>query len=121
MARRNKRRSAAARRASQAPARSAQPQAPTQPGAGRPQQPAAGGTRQQRVEMSLGSQQANRPVRQGRARTARGTVVIPDADPAIPLSQVPHFTSDLVRLVIVAAAMVVLLFIGAQAIPLFVK
>ncbi|MBO0688503.1 MAG: hypothetical protein J2P40_02845, partial [Candidatus Dormibacteraeota bacterium] len=85
------------------------------------QQPAAGGTRQQRVEMSLGSQAGARPPRQGRARTARGTVVIPDTDPAIPLEQVPHFTSDLLRLLIVAAAMIVLLFIGAQAIPLFVK
>ena len=71
--------------------------------------------------MSLGTQQANRPVRQGRARTARGTVVIPDTDPAIPLDQVPHFTSDLVRLLIVAAAMIALLFIGAQAIPLLVR
>jgi hypothetical protein len=74
--------------------------------------------------MTLGSrqaQQAGRPVRQGRARTARGTVVIPDADPAIPLNQVPYFTSDLVRLLIMAAAMVVLLFVGAQFIPLLVK
>jgi hypothetical protein len=117
MARKNKRR-AAARRAAQAPSRPG-PQATPPPGTtpGRaPQTP----SQQQRVEMSLGTQ-AGRPVRQGRARTARGTVVIPDTDPAIPLDQVPHFTSDLVRLLIVAAAMVALLIIGAQFIPFLVK
>ena len=67
------------------------------------------------VELSLAPKAA------GRARGGRAAVLVQDADPGIPLEQVPYFTSDLKRLGIVAAAMLVLMVVGAQFIPLFVK
>ena len=48
-------------------------------------------------------------------------MILEDADPAIPLDRVPYFTSDLKRLGLVAAAMVVLMIAGAQVIPLVVR
>jgi hypothetical protein len=42
-----------------------------------------------------------------------GRVVLDSVDPAIPLDRVPYFLPDLIRLGIVAAAMVVLLVVGA--------
>jgi hypothetical protein len=48
-------------------------------------------------------------------------MIIQSADPAIPLDRVPYFTSDLVRLAVVAGAMVILLTAGAFAIPQLVK
>ncbi len=48
------------------------------------------------------------PVRRG------GRVVLESTDPAIPLDRVPYFLTDLARLGIVAAVMVVLMFVSAQ-------
>jgi hypothetical protein len=71
------------------------------------------------VEMSLApGTAARRPV----ARTRGGRVVLETADPAIPLDRVPYFLTDLARLGIVAAIMVVLLFLAAWlVIPLFLR
>ncbi len=66
------------------------------------------------VEMSLGGN--NRMV-----KSARGRMVVQSADPAIPLDRVPYFTSDLIRLAVVSAAMVVLLAAGSLAIPQLIK
>ena len=66
------------------------------------------------VEMSLGSR--NQIVK-GRG----GRFSVESADPSIPLDRVPYFTKDLVRLLVVGAAMVVLLGIGSVTVPLFVK
>ena len=65
------------------------------------------------VEMSLA------PRASGAGRRQRGLVL--DADPAIPLDRVPYFTSDLTKLGIVAALMLVLLVIGSQLIPTLIK
>jgi hypothetical protein len=82
----------------------------------RPQSPQVGAQAAVKaVELSLAPKQA------GRARTGRNVVLVQDADPGIPLEQVPYFTSDLTRLGVVALAMVVLMVIGAQFIPLLVK
>ena len=64
------------------------------------------------VEMSLAPGPAPR----------RGSrIVLDSGDPAIPLDRVPYFLTDLARLGIVAAAMVVLLVLGALfVIPRFV-
>jgi hypothetical protein len=65
--------------------------------------------------MSLAPRSANR-------RSVKGQrLILEDADPAIPLDRVPYFTSDLKRLGLVAAVMVVLMVGGAQLIPLLVK
>jgi len=65
--------------------------------------------------MSLAPRQATR-------RSTKGQrLILEDADPAIPLDRVPYFTSDLKRLGLVAAAMVVLMIAGAQVIPLVVR
>jgi hypothetical protein len=66
------------------------------------------------VEMSLGSR--NQIVK-GRG----GRYTVESADPSIPLDRVPYFTKDLVRLLVVGAAMVVLLGIGSVTVPLLVK
>jgi len=66
------------------------------------------------VEMSLGSR--NQIVK-GRG----GRFSVESADPSIPLDRVPYFTKDLVRLLVVGAAMVVLLVIGSVTVPLIVK
>ncbi|TMG26710.1 MAG: hypothetical protein E6H97_07920 [Chloroflexi bacterium] len=66
------------------------------------------------VEMSLGS--SNR-ILKGRG----GRMVVESVDPSIPLDRVPYFTNDLVRLAVVAAAMVVLLGAGALTVPLLIK
>ena len=66
------------------------------------------------VEMSLGSQ--NKVV-----KGPRGRMIVQSADPAIPLDRVPYFTSDLIRLGVVAAAMVVLLAAGALTIQQLIK
>ena len=66
------------------------------------------------VEMSLGSR--NQIVK-GRG----GRFSVESSDPSIPLDRVPYFTKDLVRLLVVGAAMVVLLGIGSVTIPLIVK
>ena len=62
------------------------------------------------VEMSLGSR--NQIVK-GRG----GRFVVESADPSIPLDRVPYFTKDLVRLLVVGAAMLVLLGLGSFTIP----
>ena len=60
--------------------------------------------------------------RQAARRSTKGQrLILEDADPAIPLDRVPYFTSDLKRLGVVAAGMVVLMVAGAQLIPLVVK
>lgn len=85
--------------------------------AARPQQQARVGGDQamvRSVEMSLGS--TNRIVK-GRG----GRFTVESADPSIPLDRVPYFTKDLVRLLVVGAAMVVLLGIGSVTVPLLVK
>jgi hypothetical protein len=66
------------------------------------------------VEMSLGA--GNRMV-----KGARGRMVVQSTDPSIPLDRVPYFTNDLIRLGVVAAAMVVLLAAGAITIPQLIK
>jgi len=56
------------------------------------------------------------------APARRGSRIILDsADPAIPLDRVPYFLSDLARLGVVAAGMVVLLVVGALlVVPRFI-
>ncbi len=66
------------------------------------------------VELSLGAR--NQVV-----RGPRGRMVIQSGDPAIPLDRVPYFTRDLVRLLVVGAAMVVLLAVGSFVVPQLVK
>ena len=66
------------------------------------------------VEMSLGAR--NQVV-----RGPRGRMVVQSGDPSIPLDRVPYFTRDLVRLLVVGAAMVVLLAVGSFVVPQFVK
>lgn len=48
-----------------------------------------------------------------RSRPTRG-IQIGDDNPAIPLDKVPYFASDLIRLAITAAIMIILLVIGAK-------
>ena len=65
--------------------------------------------------MSLSPRAASR-------RSTKGQrLVLEDTDPAIPLDRVPYFTSDLKRLGLVAASMIVLMIVGAQLIPLVVR
>jgi len=66
------------------------------------------------VEMSLGAQ--NRVL-----KGPRGRMIVQSTDPSIPLDRVPYFTNDLIRLLVVAAAMVVLLVVGAFAVPQLIK
>jgi len=66
------------------------------------------------VEMSLG---ARNQIVKGRG----GRYVVESGDPSIPLDRVPYFTRDLVRLLVVGAAMVVLLGVGSVTVPLIVK
>jgi hypothetical protein len=66
------------------------------------------------VEMSLGGRNE---IRKGRG----GRFIVESADPSIPLDRVPYFTKDLVRLVVVGAAMIVLLGVGSLTVPLIVK
>ncbi len=66
------------------------------------------------VELSLGG--SNRLL-----KGPRGRMIIQSTDPSIPLDRVPYFTTDLVRLAIVGAAMVVLLAAGAFAVPVLIK
>ena len=66
------------------------------------------------VELSLGAQ--NQIV-----KGPRGRMTVQSTDPSIPLDRVPYFTRDLVRLLVVGAAMVVLLGVGSLTVPLIVK
>jgi hypothetical protein len=66
------------------------------------------------VELSLGAR--NQVV-----RGPRGRMVVQSGDPSIPLDRVPYFTKDLVRLLVVGAAMVVLLTVGSFVVPQLVK
>jgi hypothetical protein len=66
------------------------------------------------VELSLGAR--NQVVRGPRGRT-----VVQSGDPSIPLDRVPYFTKDLVRLLVVGAAMVVLLAVGSFVVPQIIK
>jgi hypothetical protein len=66
------------------------------------------------VEMSLG---ARNQIIKGRG----GRFTVESSDPSIPLDRVPYFTKDLVRLLVVGAAMVVLLGAGSFMVPLIVK
>src|SRR5690242_2871307 len=66
------------------------------------------------VEMSLG---ARNQIVKGRG----GRFVVESADPSIPLDRVPYFTKDLVRLLVVGAAMLVLLAVGSLTVPQLVK
>ena len=66
------------------------------------------------VELSLGAR--NQVVRGSRGRT-----VVQSGDPSIPLDRVPYFTKDLVRLLVVGAAMVVLLAVGSFVVPQVIK
>ncbi len=66
------------------------------------------------VELSLGSR--NQLIK-GRG----GRVTVESKDPSIPLDRVPYFTKDLVRLLVVGAAMIVLLGLGSLTVPLLVK
>jgi hypothetical protein len=66
------------------------------------------------VEMSLGAR--NQYVKQ-----RGGRFIVQSTDPSIPLDRVPYFTKDLVRLVVVGAAMLVLLGVGSLTVPLIVK
>src|SRR5712691_1296146 len=66
------------------------------------------------VEMSLGAR--NQMVKQ-----RGGRFIVQSTDPSIPLDRVPYFTKDLVRLLVVGAAMLVLLGVGSVTIPLIVR
>ena len=66
------------------------------------------------VEMSLGA--TNRMV-----KARGGRMIVESVDPSIPLDRVPYFRADLIRLGVVAAAMVVLLGAGALTIPNLIK
>jgi hypothetical protein len=95
----------------QTPAKTRRPATTAAPGTATVARPAAesravGGDQAivRSVEMSLSPGQ---PARRG------SRVVLDSADPAIPLDRVPYFLTDLARLGIVAAAMVVLLVVGA--------
>ena len=66
------------------------------------------------VEMSLGARNQFTKLRGGR-------FIIESADPSIPLDRVPYFTKDLVRIGVVAVAMLVLLGVGSIVIPTIVK
>ncbi len=81
-----------------------------------PQQARVGGDQAlvRAVEMSLGSR--NQIVK-GRG----GRYIVDSGDPSIPLDRVPYFTKDLVRLLVVGAAMIVLLAVGSLTVPLIVK
>lgn len=58
--------------------------------------------------------------RAARTKPARG-IQIGDQNPAIPLDKVPYFASDLIRLAITAAVMIILLIIGAKlVVPHFI-
>lgn len=58
--------------------------------------------------------------RTARTRPSRG-IQIGDQNPAIPLDKVPYFASDLIRLAITAAIMIILLIIGAKlVVPHFI-
>jgi hypothetical protein len=82
----------------------------------RPQQARVGGDQAlvRSVEMTLGT--TNRIVK-GRG----GRYTVESSDPSIPLDRVPYFTKDLVRLLVVGAAMIVLLGLGSVTVPLLVK
>src|SRR5438876_11275794 len=62
------------------------------------------------VEMSLG---ARNQIVKGRG----GRYLVESADPSIPLDRVPYFTKDLIRLLVVALAMIVVLGVGSLPIP----
>src|SRR5438876_11971398 len=66
------------------------------------------------VEMSLGAR--NQMVKQ-----RGGRFIVQSTDPSIPLDRVPYFTKDLVRLLVVGAAMLVLLGVGSVTVPLIVR
>ncbi|HET9781167.1 MAG TPA: hypothetical protein VFR33_05255 [Candidatus Dormibacteraeota bacterium] len=66
------------------------------------------------VELSLGNQ--NQIV-----KSRGGRFTVQSTDPSIPLDRVPYFTKDLVRLLVVGAAMIVLLVVGSITVPLIVK
>src|SRR5260370_41436709 len=66
------------------------------------------------VELSLGSR--NQLIK-GRG----GRFTVESKDPSSPLDRVPYFTKDLVRLLVVGAAMIVLLGVGSLTLPLVVK
>ncbi|MFZ0217932.1 MAG: hypothetical protein WAM30_18525 [Candidatus Dormiibacterota bacterium] len=62
------------------------------------------------------------PARRARGRQQAGRVLVPDENPAIPLSQVPFFTADLLRLAVTAIVMIALLIVGAKlVIPLAMR
>jgi hypothetical protein len=66
------------------------------------------------VELSLGA-------RNQIVRGPRGRMIVQSGDPSIPLDRVPYFTKDLVRLLVVGAAMVVLLGVGSFVVPQLVR
>ena len=66
------------------------------------------------VEMSLG---ARNQIVKGRG----GRFIVESTDPSIPLDRVPYFTKDLVRLAVVASAMLVLLVAGSFAVNQLIK
>ena len=107
MARKSKRKSAKARPRGPAPA-------PAPPAAPRAPRSSPGGEQAlvRSVEMSL-------PARPQSRRGSR--MVLESADPAIPLDRVPYFMSDLARIGIVGALMIVLLFAGSRLIPLVIR
>ena len=66
------------------------------------------------VEMSLGATNRITKARGGR-------MIVESVDPSIPLDRVPYFRADLIRLGVVAAAMVVLLGAGAVTVQQLIK
>jgi hypothetical protein len=66
------------------------------------------------VELSLGAR--NQYVKQ-----RGGRFIVQSTDPSIPLDRVPYFTKDLVRLSVVAMAMLVLLAVGSVTITQIIK
>ena len=110
MARKSKKRPAQRRARPAAPAPAAAQATPE-----RPQRTGGDQALVRSVEMSLAPRSATA------ARRPQRGIQIGDDDPAIPLDRVPYFTSDLAKLGVVAAVMLVLLLVGARLIPLVAK
>jgi len=81
------------------------------PGVAEPKAAGAGTARPVQLNLSAQRNPRRRP----------GVLVIEDADPGIPLSRVPFFLSDLRKLGLAVAIMLVLLVGGSRLIPLVIK
>lgn len=123
MARKTRKQRSTTRRPGPRPAQPAPPNPANRPAAApaaetaAPTSPRVGGDQAlvRAVEMSLGPGTVAR-------RGQRGGLTLDSGEAAIPLDRVPYFTSDLVRVAVTGAAMIVLLVLAALiVIPLLVK